>query len=204
MSFASVPVKINDLDHNGLGTRENEIITKQFRYVGIAATKDGQRIYAITADPSIKIFSNTALEAEYPIENGYLPSVITLPKSERLLYIGMSHGLIRIYPIPLVSDAYIDVPAHSSSIRRILVSDDDQYVVSIAESAYVLLFRQTNQLIQSISSHYDFSPSNFDRIDIDLAQKPVRPTKYFNYILVTKSEFDEQQRKIDEIKARIK
>ena len=65
---------------------EDEIITKQFHYVGIAVTNDGHRIYAITADSSIKIFHQTNLEQEWSIESNWTPSAICLSKSERLLY----------------------------------------------------------------------------------------------------------------------
>jgi hypothetical protein len=173
--------------------RENEIITKQFHYLGIAVTNDCNRIYAITTDSSIKIFYQTNLEQEWSIENNFLPSAICLSKSERLLYIGMTHGIIRVYTIPLTLNSYIDIPAHYSTIRRLLISYDDQYLVSIAESAYVLLFKQTMDVLSSISNQYQFSQLNFEIND-----------KIFEYILVTKSEYDEQKRKINEIQMRIK
>lgn len=185
------------------GMREGEIITKQFRYLGVAATMDGQRIYAIASDSMIKIFSNTNLEREWPIENGFLPSAITLSKSERFLYVGMTHGIIRVYTLPFTLDAFVDVSAHSSTIRRLLVSADDQYLVSIAESAYILLFRQTTDLLNSMSSQYEFTHPTTVHVEIDMAQKPVRVLPTFEYILVTKSEFDEQRRKVKEIQARI-
>lgn len=173
------------------GMRENEIITKQFHYLGIAVTNDCNHIYAITTDSSIKIFHQTNLEQEWTIENHFLPSAICLSKSERLLYIGMTHGIIRVYTIPLTLETYIDIPAHYSSIRRLLVSYDDQYLVSIGESAYVLLFKQTMNVLSSISNQS--SKENFELNE-----------KMFDYILVTKSEYDEQKRKINEIQTRIK
>ncbi|CAF1482554.1 unnamed protein product [Adineta steineri] len=183
------------------GMRENEIITKQFRYVGITVTNDCNRIYAITSDSTIKIFHNTNLEQEWSIENNFLPSAICLSKSERLLYVGMTHGIIRIYTIPFTNDSYIDLPAHCSSIRRLLVSYDDEYLVSIAESAYLLLFKQTRNNLNSVSSQYQFSQMSLKNFEIINESKPIQPM--FEYILVTKSEFDEQKRKIKEIQARI-
>ena len=182
--------------HPSIGSREAEIITKQFRYVGIAATHDGQRIYAIASDATVKLFSGTSLEQEWPIENGFIPSAITLSKSERLLYVGMTHGIIRIYGIPLVFDAFIDLSAHGSSIRRLLVSDDEQYLFSIAESAYVLLFRQSTHVIESIASVEDFSRSFVEQRE----QRRVRP---FEYILVTRTEFEEKKRRVKDIQGRI-
>lgn len=164
------------------GIRESEIITKQYHYIGIAVTNDCNYIYAITTDSSIKIFNQTNLEQELAIEKDFLPSTICLSKSERLLYIGMTHGIIRIYTIPLRFDNYIDIPAHYSSIRRLLVSYDDQYLISIAESAYILVFKQT----------------------INVSQLSIEQDKMFDYILITKFEFDEQRRKIKEIQNRIK
>jgi WD40 repeat protein len=184
------------------GMREGEIITKQFRYIGIAVTNDCNHIYAITSDSSIKIFHKTNLEQEWSIENNFIPSAICLSKSERLLYVGMTHGIIRIYTIPFTSKIYIDLPAHCSSIRRLLVSYDDQYLVSIAESAYILLFRQTINVLNSVSSHYQISQMSIGNLDSVNEQKRIQTM--FEYILVTKSEFDEQKRKIKEIQARIK
>jgi len=175
------------------GMRENEIITKQFRYIGIAVTNDCNRIYAITSDSSIKIFNQINLEQEWSIEKNFIPSTICLSKSERLLYIGMTHGIIRVYTLPLTSDNYIDIPAHCSSIRRLLISYDDQYLVSIGESAYVLLFKQTKNISSQLSIE------NFEIVNEQEKMKTM-----FEYILVTKSEFDEQKRKIKEIQARIK
>ncbi|CAF4226817.1 unnamed protein product, partial [Adineta steineri] len=183
------------------GMRENEIITKQFRYIGITVTNDCNRIYAITSDSTIKIFHHTNLEQEWSIENNFLPSAICLSKSERLLYVGMTHGIIRIYTIPFTNDSYIDLPAHCSSIRRLLVSYDDEYLVSIAESAYLLLFKQTRNNLNSVSSQYQFSQLSLKNFEIINEPKPIQPM--FEYILVTKSEFDEQKRKIQEIQARI-
>ena len=174
--------------------RENEIITKQFHYLGIAVSNDCNRIYAITTDSSIKIFHQTNLEQEWTIENNFLPSAICLSKSERLLYIGMTNGIIRVYTVPLTSDSYIDIPAHYSSIRRLLVSYDDRYLVSIGESAYVLLFKQVTGVLSSISNQY--SQLNFEIND--------KREKMFEYILVTKSEYNEEKRKINEIQTRIK
>lgn len=182
--------------------REGEIITKQYRYMGIAVTNDGTWIYAITVDSSIKVFNNTSLHQEWSIENGYIPSSICLSNSERLLYVGMTHGIIRVYTIPLIPDGYIDLPAHNSSIRRLLVSYDDQYLVSIAESAYVLLFKQTINNIDSTSSQYKLSKLYVE--NIDTANEPVQEQTVFEYILVTKSEFDEKKRKIQEIQTKIK
>ena len=182
--------------------RENEIITKQFHYLGIAVTNDCNRIYAITSDSSIKIFYHTNLEQEWIIENEFIPSAICLSKSERLLYIGMTHGIIRVYTIPLTFDTYMDIPAHYSSIRRLLISSDDQYLVSIAESAYILLFKQTFDVQSSISNEYQFSQLSRENIEMKIEDEK-SPT-IFDYILVTKSEFDEQKRKIQEIQTRIK
>ena len=144
----------------------------------------------------MKLFSGTNLEQEWPIENGFIPSAITLSKSERLLYVGMTHGIIRIYTIPLALNAFIDLPAHGSSVRRLLVSDDDQYLFSIAESAYVLLFRQTDHVIDSIASVEDFSQSFVE-------QRQQRRVKPFEYILVTRAEFEEKKRKAKDIQSRI-
>ena len=141
------------------------------------------------------------MEQEWPIENQYLPSAICLSKSERFLYIGTTHGLIRIYTIPLTFDTYIDVPAHYSSIRRLLVTYDDQYLVSIAESAYILFFKQTIDVFSSISNQYQFSqisPENLEKTN-----EYERAATKFDYILVTKSEFDEHKQKIEEIQSKI-
>lgn len=178
--------------------RENEIITKQFRYVGIASTNDCSRIYAITSDSSIKIFNNTNLEQEYLIENDFIPSAICLSKSERILYVGMTHGIIRIYTNLLTFDGYIDLPAHNSSIRRLLVSYDDQYLVSLAESAYVLLFKHTTHHLNSVTTKYQQTQSTVENFESAKEQKT------FDYILVTKSEFDERTRKIKDIQIRIR
>jgi hypothetical protein len=91
----------------------------------------------------------------------------------------MTNGIIRVYTIPFKFENFIDIPAHCSSIRRLLISYDDQYLVSIGESAYILLFKQTINSISTIST-------------------------MFEYILVTKSEYDEQKGKIEEIQGRIK
>ncbi|CAF1282899.1 unnamed protein product [Rotaria magnacalcarata] len=183
------------------GMREGEIITKQYRYRGIAVTNDGMRIYAIASDSSIKIFNNTNFEQEWPIENGFIPSAICLSKSERLLYVGMTHGIIRVYTIPLVFDGYVDLPAHNSSIRRLLVSYDDHYLVSIAESAYILLFKQTINNLSSVSSQYKFSQLSTE--NVDTINEPQAKQIMFEYILVTKSEYDERQRRINEIQTSI-
>ena len=106
------------------------------------------------------------------------------------------HGIIRIYTVPLAMDAFIDLPAHGSSVRRLLVSDDDQYLFSIAESAYVLLFRQTEEVIDSIASVEDFSQTFVE-------QRQQRRVKPFEYILVTRTEFEEKKRKVKDIQSRI-
>ena len=85
---------------------------------------------------------------------------------------------------------HIDFPAHSSPIRQLVVSHDDQYLFSIAESAYVLIFR-TNQ--QNVSQ----SSMDLNNDEVEKLSKP------FNFVLITKSEFEEQQRKIKEIQSKI-
>jgi len=179
--------------------REHEIITKQFHYKGLVVTNDCQTIYAITSDSSIKVFINYHLENEWSIEKQFIPSTICLSKSERLLYIGMTHGIIRIYSLPLTIDNYADIHAHCSTIRRLEVSFDDQYLVSIAESAYILVFKQTVNILSSISTQYQFSQIS----NGNLSNEKINEKK-FDFILTTKSEFDEQNRKIDEIQSRIK
>lgn len=113
----------------------------------------------------------------------------------------MTHGLIRIYTIPLTFDTYIDVPAHYSSIRRLLVTSDDQYLISIAESAYILFFKQTIDAFSSISNQYQFS--QLSQENLEKTNEYERATKKFDYILVTKSEFEEHKRKIEEIQSKI-
>ncbi|CAF1163644.1 unnamed protein product, partial [Didymodactylos carnosus] len=182
------------------GMRVGEVITKQFHYLGIAVTSDNSKMYAIASDASIKVFSSTNLENEWKVEQRYQPTAISLSKSEKLLFVGLSNGTIRIYTLPLAPEGYIDIPAHGGPVRRLIPSNDDVYLASIGESAYVLLFKYKPVVGNNRDiDHFQCQIEQQQRKDPSVTSLLPK----FHHILVTKAEFDEQNRKLFDTELRI-
>lgn len=158
------------------GQKKSQIITKQIRYVGIDSTEDGRRIFAISSDPMIRVFFDSTVEQQWKIENDFLPCQIILSKSEQSVFVTMKRGFIRIYSLPFIDDGFIDVNAHSTSIRQVFLSSNEKFLFSLAESNSLLVFR-------------DF-----------LNQKP---TKNFPFVLISEAEYNELERKTKQLRDQI-
>ncbi|KAL2919821.1 hypothetical protein HK105_200738 [Polyrhizophydium stewartii] len=162
--------------HAGFGIkREGESILKSCSYSCACATPDGKTIFAEIIDSQIV----RELEADCVLTQ------VLLSHSGRMMFVGTASGAIRSMKFPLGSEPgeFQEHQGHSMAISKMRVSYDDQYLFSASEDGCLFIFRITDRDGRGM--------------------KRERDIVYADEILVTKSDLEEKNSMMAELKTRV-
>ncbi|CAF3796054.1 unnamed protein product, partial [Rotaria magnacalcarata] len=110
------------------------------------------------------------------------PTTIALSHTGKSLLVGTSKGTVRSYKFPLTkSDEYTEYIGHVGMINRLRVTFQDEYAVSVGDDGLVILWK-----LQEIG-----------------VSKKEKETTYAEEILITKSDLEEKNSLIRELKQRV-
>ncbi|KAJ3000403.1 Cilia- and flagella-associated protein 57 [Globomyces sp. JEL0801] len=170
--------------HAGQGIRrEAESILKSCSYTCACMTGDSKTIYAVGGDKTLKEIIDGQITRE--MESDAVLTQVLLSHSGKMMFCGTQNGTIRAMKYPLGSDAgvYQEHQAHSQAVTRLSISYDDQYLFSVSDDGSFYIFKI------------------FDR-DGRVAKRE-REIIYADEILVTKSDLEEKNSMMTELKTRV-
>lgn len=169
---------------NGIGIkREGESVLKSCSYNSVCTSADEKQIYAVGNDKTLKEIHDSAITKEIPFR--CILNQIIISHSGKMMFAGTSTGSIVAFKYPFGEDvgACQEHQAHSSAVTRLRTSHDDQFLFSTAEDGCLYIFRIQDREGRVV--------------------KRERDTIYADEILVTKSDLEEKNSLMAELKTRV-
>ncbi|KAL3318606.1 Cilia- and flagella-associated protein 57 [Cichlidogyrus casuarinus] len=165
------------------GKRINENVLKSCQYSSVVCAPDAKTIYAVGSDTKLKEFVDSTVIKEEAIA-GPLMTVVCLSKNGRMLFAGLINGMIRSFNMPLtVPPDYTDFVGHNKQIVKMCMCGNDEYLITVSEDAAVMIWKVHDREGRAV------------RLD--------RETGYAEEILITRSDLEEKNTAMQELKTRI-
>lgn len=170
--------------HAGMGIkREGDCILKTCSYSSACMSTDSKTIYAVGSDKNMKEIMDGQIIRE--VESDCVMTQVVLSHSGKMMFVGTTSGAIRSMKFPFNSDAgaFQEHQAHSEAVTRLCVSHDDQYLFTVSEDGSFYIFKIFERETR--------------------ANKRERDIIYADEILVTKSDLEEKNSMMTELKTRV-
>ncbi|XP_053325091.1 cilia- and flagella-associated protein 57 [Spea bombifrons] len=167
-----------------LGKRESECVLKSCSYNSVALAPDSKTIFAVGSDQSLKEISDGQFVREVPsLDVTY--TAVAISHSGRMLFTGTSNGSIRSmkYPLPLASKEFNEYQGHAGPVTRLVVTPDDQYLLSISEDGCLMLWKISDKEGRGLKRDKEVS--------------------YAEEVLITRSDLEEKNQVMLELKTRV-
>ncbi|CAF3835653.1 unnamed protein product [Rotaria sordida] len=164
--------------------RLHEAVLKACGYTGLGLSADSKTVFAVGTDRKIKeiVDAQQILREIQVIPDDVQPTTIALSHTGKSLLVGTSKGTVRSYKFPLTkSDEYTEYIGHVGMINRLRVTFQDEYAVSVGDDGLVILWK-----LQEVG-----------------VSKKEKETTYAEEILITKSDLEEKNSLIRELKQRV-
>ncbi|XP_028832352.1 cilia- and flagella-associated protein 57 isoform X2 [Denticeps clupeoides] len=160
------------------GRRESESVLKSCSYTGVAVSRDARSIFAVGTDSALREIQDCEIVREL-LADDVTFTAIAMSGSGRVLFTGTSTGAVRAigYPLPLQTD-WFEYHAHSAAISKMVVTFDDQFLLTASEDGCLLIWKISGQKRDS-------------------------ETSYAEEVLVTKSDLEEKTQVMLELKTRV-
>ncbi|KAJ3117421.1 Cilia- and flagella-associated protein 57 [Phlyctochytrium bullatum] len=163
--------------------REGESILKSCSYTSAVATPDGRSIFAVGSDKTLKEIIDSQIVRE--LESDTVLTQVVMSHSGRMMFVGTANGTVRSMKFPLGNEAgeYQEHQGHSGPITKLRVSYDDQFLFSTSEDGSLYVFKISDKEGRGL--------------------KKEREIVYADEILVTKSDLEEKNQMMAELKTRV-
>ncbi|KAJ3354153.1 Cilia- and flagella-associated protein 57 [Entophlyctis luteolus] len=176
---------LKDMNGNTGGgvKREGESILKSCSYTCAVASPDGKSIFAVGSDKTLKEIVDSQIVRE--LESNQVLIQVALSHSGRMMFVGTASGTIRSMKFPLSNDLdeYQEHLCHSGAVTKLRVSYDDTHLFSASDDGCVYVFRIADKEGRGM--------------------KRERETIFADEILVTKSDLEEKNQMMAELKTRV-
>ncbi|XP_029007881.1 cilia- and flagella-associated protein 57 [Betta splendens] len=162
------------------GKRESESVLQSCSYTGVAYSSECKTILAVGSDLSLKEIQDCQVLREVAAED--VPNtVVAVSPSGRVIFTGTSSGTIRAikYPLP-VQREWLTYQAHCGPVTKMVVTFDDQYLLTVSEDGCLLVWRITDKDGRGLKS--------------------TKQIVHMEEILVTKSDLEEKTQNTLELK----
>ncbi|OCT84882.1 cilia- and flagella-associated protein 57 [Xenopus laevis] len=166
-----------------LGKRESECVLKSCSYSSVAMSSDAKTIFAVGSDQTLKEISDSQIMREIPsFDVTY--TAVAVSHSGRMIFTGTSLGTIRSmkYPLPLQKE-FNEYQAHAKPVTRLVVTFDDQYLLSVSEDGSLILWKISDKEGRGL--------------------KRDKEVGYAEEVLITKSDLEEKNQVMLELKTRV-
>ncbi|XP_062412142.1 cilia- and flagella-associated protein 57-like [Sardina pilchardus] len=165
------------------GQRETESVLKSCSYTGISLSPDSKSIFVVGTDFTLKEIQDCQILREVRSEDVTYTSVV-MSRSGRTLFTGTSVGTIRAIKYPLsLQREWIEYQAHASAITKMMITFDDQYLLSVSKDGCLIIWKLIDKEGRGLKR------------DKELC--------YAEEILITKSDLEEKNQIILELKTRM-
>lgn len=123
------------------GKRVGESVLKSCSYTGVAITPDGKTTFAAGSDKTLKEITDSQILREVPAGDMTLTNV-ALSHSGRMLFAGTARGTMWSVKFPLtIPGEWQEHQGHGAAISKMKITYDDQYLITVAEDASILLWK---------------------------------------------------------------
>ncbi|XP_072543115.1 cilia- and flagella-associated protein 57 isoform X2 [Salminus brasiliensis] len=165
------------------GKRESESVLKSCSYAGVTLSPDNKTIFAVGSDCTVKEIQDCQILREMPSDDVAF-TTIAITRSGRALFTGTAFGTVRAikYPLPLQTD-WTEYQAHSAPITKMMVTFDDQYLLTVSEDGCLLIWKIIDKEGRALKRDKEIS--------------------YAEEILITKSDLEEKNQIMLELKTRV-
>ncbi|CAF1588643.1 unnamed protein product, partial [Didymodactylos carnosus] len=164
--------------------RLHEAVLKACGYTGLSLSADAKTVYAVGTDRKIKeILDAQQILREIPLTpEDMQPTSIALSHTGKSLIVGTSKGTVRSYKFPLTkADEFTEYLGHVGMINRLRITFQDEYIVSIGDDGLVILWKLQEHGVS----------------------KKDKESTFAEEILITKSDLEEKNTLIRELKQRV-
>ncbi|XP_069837406.1 cilia- and flagella-associated protein 57 isoform X1 [Dendropsophus ebraccatus] len=165
------------------GKRESECVLKSCSYSCVALSPDSKIIFAVGSDQTLKEISDSQISREAPSFDATYTAV-AISHSGRMVFTGTSAGTIRSmkYPLPLHRE-YNEYQGHAGPVTRLMVTYDDQNLLSISEDGCLIVWKISDKESRGLKRDKELT--------------------YAEEVLVTKSDLEEKNQVMLELKTRV-
>eukprot|EP00731_Ephydatia_muelleri_P018745 Em0011g785a len=165
--------------------RERECVLKSCSYTSIAIMPDLRTTFAVGSDRTLKevILADSTVLRQVSAGDVVLTQVV-LSHTGKMLFVGSSSGTVRAMKFPLTDGGeYQEHTAHSLAVTRMKVSYDDQYLFSVGQDGVLFCFKVTDKDGRGLKKEKDVN--------------------FSEEVLVTKSDLEEKNTQMSELKTRV-
>jgi len=160
--------------------RAQEWVQKGCRFTSALCTEDG-KIYAVGDDRILKEIIDRSITKH--IHAGVvLTQLVVSHPPQRMMFAGTANGVVRSFKFPLTGDVK-DYQCHTKTITRMRIAQDDSYLFSVSEDGCLAIFNIKEKEEQS--------------------QTQERDVPFSEEILVTKSDLEEKNALMVELKGKV-
>ncbi|TKC38954.1 hypothetical protein EI555_020958 [Monodon monoceros] len=165
------------------GKRETECVLKSCSYNCVAISPDGKIIFAVGSDQTLKEIADSSVLREMSAFDVTYTAVV-ISHSGHMMFVGTSVGTIRAmkYPLPLQKE-FNEYQAHCGPITKMLLTFDDQFLLSVAEDGCLFTWKV------------------FDKDGPGIKRE--REVGFAEEVLVTKTDMEEKVQIMLELKTRV-
>ncbi|KAM4640524.1 cilia- and flagella-associated protein 57 [Discoglossus pictus] len=166
-----------------LGKREAECVLKSCSYNCVVMSPDAKVVFAVGSDQTLKEIGDSQILREVAaIDTTY--TAVTLSHSGRMIFTGTANGNIRSmkYPLP-VHKEFNEYQAHTGPVTRLVVTFDDQYLLSVSEDGCMILWKISDKESRGLKREKDVG--------------------YAEEVLITRSDLEEKNQVMLELKTRV-
>ncbi|XP_039259037.2 cilia- and flagella-associated protein 57-like isoform X2 [Styela clava] len=163
--------------------RVNEAVLKTCAYTGVTASPNGKHTYAVGSDKSLKEITESQILRAVDAGGATLTQV-AMSHSGRMLFCGTTTGSLRSIKYPLTeSGEFTEHQAHAAQITKMKITYDDQYLVTVSEDACLMTWKIADKEGRGV--------------------KHDREVPFAEEILITKSDLEEKNQLMSELKTRV-
>jgi len=164
------------------GKRVNESVLKTCQYSCVAVSPTGKHTYAVGSDKTIKEITESSILRT--VDTDVVMVQIEMSHSGRMMFTGAQNGSLRAVKFPLTEGGdYTEHIAHSSAITKMRITYDDAYLVTVSSDGCVLMWKITDK--EGRGAKHD------------------KESIYAQEILITKTDLEEKNQLMSELKTRV-
>ncbi|KAM5149014.1 cilia- and flagella-associated protein 57 [Mantella aurantiaca] len=165
------------------GKRESECVLKSCSYSSVSLMPDSKTIFAAGSDQTLKIITDSQITQDIPsFDVTY--TAVAISHSGRMVFVGTSSGTIRSmkYPLPLQRE-YNEYQGHAGPVTKLVVTYDDQCLLSVSEDGCLMLWKISDKESRGLKRDKELG--------------------YAEEVLITKSDLEEKNQVMLELKTRV-
>ncbi|EDO36068.1 predicted protein [Nematostella vectensis] len=163
--------------------REGESVLKSCSYTSVTVSPDGRTTFAVGSDRTIKEICDSQILREVPASDMVLTQCV-MSRSGRMLFAGTASGTLRAMKFPLtVPGEWQEHQVHAGSINKMRMSYDDQYLFTASEDGSLYIYKAVDKEGRGL--------------------KRDKEVGYAEEILITKSDLEEKNAMMAELKTRV-